>query len=227
LTFNEKLSFDADMQTAPLSEAETQYFLGDVLCRIQSRDEGEDYLKRAVALDPKLAPAYASLGISSLRRKQFAEARRQLEQAVAANSQNHLAHYYYAFTIYREIYGEGQLVTSLPEDKLKMMKASLDRAIQLAPDFPEPYNLLGFIHLATGENLGGGVNAVKKAMAIAPGREDYAMNAGATLFAAGEVRRSAAGVGAARARRGTPRYPFAGRIPARNHRPDRTVQGAG
>jgi hypothetical protein len=56
-----------------------------------------------------------------------------------------------------------------------MMKAALDSAIQLAPDFPETYNLLGFIYLATGENLGAGVNAVKKAMAIAPGREDYAM----------------------------------------------------
>jgi tetratricopeptide (TPR) repeat protein len=175
LTFNEKLSFDADMQTTPLSEAEAQYYLGDVLCRIQRRDEGEEYLKRAVALDPKLAPAYASLGISSLRRKQFAEARQYLEQAVAANSQNYLAHYYYAFTLYREIFSEGQLVTGLPEARVKMMKAALDNAIQLAPDFPETYNLLGFIHLATGENLGSGVNAVKKAMAIAPGREDYAM----------------------------------------------------
>src|SRR5215813_3611339 len=175
LTFNEKLSFDADMQTAPLSDAETQYYLGDVLCRIQRREEGEEYLKRAVALDPKLAPAYASLGINSLRRNQFAEARRRLEQAVAANSQNHLAHYYYAYTLYRELFSEGQLVTSLPEDRVKMMKAALDSAIQLAPNFPETYSLLGFIHLATGENLDAGVNAVKKAMAIAPGREDYAM----------------------------------------------------
>ena len=175
LTFNEKLSFDADLQTAPLTEAETQYYLGDMLCRIQRRDEGEEYLKRAVALDPKLAPARASLGISSLRRNQFAEARQHLEQAVAANSQNHLAHYYYAYTLYREIFSEGQLVTSLPEDRVKMMKAALDSAMQLAPEFPETYNLLGFIYMATGENLGAGVNALKKAIAIAPGREDYAM----------------------------------------------------
>lgn len=175
VTFNEKLSFDADMQTTPLSEAETQYYLGDALCRIQRRDEGEEHLKRAIALDPKLAAAYASLGISSLRQSRFTEGRQYLEQAVAANSQNHLAHYYYAFTLYREIFGEGQFVTSLPQDRVKMMKAALDSVIQLAPDFPEAYNLLGFIYLATGENLGAGVNAVKRAMAIAPGREDYAL----------------------------------------------------
>jgi hypothetical protein len=175
VTFNEKLSLDADMQTTSLSEAETQYYLGDALCRIQRHDEGEEYLKRAIALDPKLAPAFASLGISNLRRKQYAESRQYLEQAVAANSQNHLAHYYYAYTLYREIFGEGQLVTSLPKDKVALIKAALDSSIQLAPDFPEPYNLLGFIHLATGENLDAGVNAVKKAMAIAPGREDYAL----------------------------------------------------
>ena len=175
LTFNDKLSFDADMQTTPLSEAETQYYLGDVLCRIQRRDEGEEYLKRAIAFDPKLAPALASLGISSLRRNQFAAARQFLEQAVAANSRNHMAHYYYAYTLYREIYSERQVGARLPEDKLKLMKGALDNAIQLAPDFPETYNLLGIIYLATGDNLGAGVNAVKKAMAIAPGREDYAM----------------------------------------------------
>ncbi|HEU0183717.1 MAG TPA: tetratricopeptide repeat protein [Blastocatellia bacterium] len=175
LTFSEKLSFDADMQTAPLSEAETQYYLGDVLCRIQRREEGEEYLKRAVALDPKLAPAFASLGISSLRRNQFAEALKYLEQAVAANSRNHLAHYYYAYTLYRQVYNEREFGGGMPEDKLKLMRAALDSAIQLAPDFPEIYNLLGIIYIATGENLGAGVNALKKAMSIAPGREDYAM----------------------------------------------------
>lgn len=175
LTFNEKLSFDADMQTAPLSEAETQYYLGDVLCRIRRREEGEEYLKRAVALDPKLAPALAALGINSLRRNQFAEALIYLEQAVAANSQNHLAHYYYAYTLYRQVYNERELGGSMPEDKLKLIRAALDSAIQLAPDFPETYNLLGITYMATGENLGAGVNALKKAMSIAPGREDYAM----------------------------------------------------
>jgi tetratricopeptide (TPR) repeat protein len=175
VSFNEKLSFDADMQTTPLSEAQTQYYLGDALCRIQRHDDGEEYLKRAVALDPKLAPAFASLGISNLRRRRVPEARQYLEQAVAANSQNHLAHYYYAYALHRELFAEGQLITSLPKERVKAIKSALDSAIQLSPDFPESYNLLGFIHLATGEDLGTGVNAVKKAMAIAPGREDYAM----------------------------------------------------
>src|SRR5262249_52506672 len=178
VTFNEKLSFDADMQTTPLSEAETQYYLGDVMCRIQRREEGEEYLKRAVALDPKLAPALASLGISSLRRNQLAEARKYLEQAVAANSQNYLAHYYYAYTLSRELFSEGKFDSSLQDERKKMMKAALERAVQIPPDFPEVYNLLGYVFLATGENLGAGVNAVKKAMAIAPGREDYVMTLG-------------------------------------------------
>jgi tetratricopeptide (TPR) repeat protein len=175
LNFNEKLSFDADMQTTPLSEAETQYYLGDVLCRIQRRDEGEEYLKRAIGLDPKLAPALASLGISNLRRNRLAESRQYLEQAVAANSQNHLAHYYYAYTLSRELFDTGQLVTTLPKDKVKVMKSALESAIQLGPNFPESYNLFGYICLATGDDLAAGVDSVKKAMAIAPGREDYAI----------------------------------------------------
>jgi tetratricopeptide (TPR) repeat protein len=175
LNFNEKLSFDADMQTTPLSEAETQYYLGDVLCRIQRRDEGEEYLKRAIGLDPKLAPALASLGISNLRRNRLAESRQYLEQAVAANSQNHLAHYYYAYTLSRELFDTGQLVTNLPKDKVKVMKSALESAIQLGPNFPESYNLFGYICLATGDDLAAGVDSVKKAMAIAPGREDYAI----------------------------------------------------
>ncbi len=178
VTFDEKLSFDAGMQTSPLSEAEVQYYLGDLLCRIQRRDEGEEYLKRAVALDQKLAPAFAALGMSQLRQQRYAEARKYLEQAVAANSQNHLAHYYYAFTLYRELFGEGQLVTDLPQDRVKLMRAAIDQAMQLEPNFPETYNLLAFVNLVTGENLGTAVNAVKKAMAIAPGREEYSITLG-------------------------------------------------
>ena len=175
VTFDDKLSFDADLQTRPLSEAEVQFYLGDLLWRIRRPDEGAEYLKRAIALDPKLAPALASLGILSIRQDRFTEARQYLEQAAAANSKNHLAHYYHAYAIYRELYGERQLVAELPEDKVNAMRASLDQAIVLASDFPESYNLLAYIALATGQKLDTAVNAVKKAMSIAPGREHYVM----------------------------------------------------
>src|SRR5262249_28143386 len=178
VTFDEKLIFDAGMQTNPLSEAEVQYYLGDLLCRFERRNEGEEYLKRAISIDQKFAPAYAALGMNEFRRRRYAEAQKYLEQAVAASSQNHLAHYYYAFTLYRELFGEGQPVAEMPQERVKLLRATIDNAIRLAPDFPDSYHLLALVNMGMDENLGTAASALKRAMAISPGREDYIFTLG-------------------------------------------------
>jgi hypothetical protein len=59
-TLSDKLNFDATMQSAPLSEAESQYYLGDLVLHL-NRTDCEQYLEKAIALDPTLAVAHASL----------------------------------------------------------------------------------------------------------------------------------------------------------------------
>src|SRR5262245_20291097 len=62
VTFARQLGFGAEVKTAPLSEAEVQAYLGDLLWRIHRSVDGEAFLDRAISLDPGLALAHQSLG---------------------------------------------------------------------------------------------------------------------------------------------------------------------
>ena len=62
-TFKNKLVFDSDMQTTPLSEADTNAYLGDLLYHTDRADDAEPYLRQALALDPNSGLANTALGV--------------------------------------------------------------------------------------------------------------------------------------------------------------------
>lgn len=88
VTFEKKLEFSAEMKTAPITDAEAHAFLGD-LFHIQRPEDAKTKLEQALALDPKLAMAHASLGMVHMQQKKFTEAKEHLQQAVAENSTNY------------------------------------------------------------------------------------------------------------------------------------------
>ena len=172
-TFDQKLEFDSEMQSAPITDAEAQFYLGDLLLHTNRLDDAATRLQQALALDANQSAAHASLGLTRMRQKQFAEAKAHLEQAVAGNSQNYLAHYYYAYTLSREGMNEAQFATGYPADAAATMRAELHKAIDLNPNFPESYHLLAFVNLVTNEQLDQSIGLLKRAIALAPGREHY------------------------------------------------------
>jgi tetratricopeptide (TPR) repeat protein len=173
VTFEKKLEFTAEMKTAPVSDAEAQAFLGDLLFHIRRPEDAKTRLEQALVLDPKLAMAHASLGMVLMRQKKFSEAKEHLRQAVAANSTNYLAHYYYASALSREFMIEGQPVYDFPAETARQVRAELSRSIELKPDFPESYHLLAFVNLVTGEQLDESIELIKRAVALSPGSEEF------------------------------------------------------
>ncbi|HVQ38677.1 MAG TPA: tetratricopeptide repeat protein, partial [Pyrinomonadaceae bacterium] len=172
--FESKIVFDDEMHATPMTEAESQAYLGDLLLH-SNRPEAEAYLKKALELDPNLAMAHASIGILRIREGKPDEARQSLERAVAANSQNYLIHYYYALALSREGMNDSEIVTSyLPETAAKM-RAELNRAIELRPEFPESYNLLAFVNLVTDSQLDESVELLNRGLAMSPGRGDLTL----------------------------------------------------
>jgi len=167
LKLSDKLDVDRDMQTASVTEAEAQYYLGDLLLHMGRRDVAETQLHKAIALDPKLSSAYASFGLLKVREGQKDEALKLLAKAVENDSKNHLAHYYYA-----------QLLQRLGEDgpagdrksHLTLMREHTRKAIELVPRFTPAYDLLGYIALVSQEGLDEAESALKKAIEFAPGR---------------------------------------------------------
>jgi len=170
-SFTNKVGYDASMQSTPLTEAEAQAYLGDLLLH-SNRAESETYLLKALALDPNLAMANASLGMLRVRQGKSDEARKSLERAVVASSQNYLIHYYYAYALSREGNRDMETVMGFAPETAAKMRAELKLAIQLRPDFLESYSLLAFVNLVTEYEVDQTIELLKRILASSPARND-------------------------------------------------------
>jgi tetratricopeptide (TPR) repeat protein len=171
--FNEKVESDAQMQSALLSEAEAEFYLGDLMLHSHQLDKAEKHLRQAVALDGNLTSARASLGMLNMYQRRFSEAKQHLQRAVAGDSKNYLAHYYYAYVLSREGMGEGGLVMNYEPEIANLMRSELKKAISLKPEYAESYHLLAFVNLITGEQLNESIELLKRAMSLAPGEQQF------------------------------------------------------
>jgi tetratricopeptide (TPR) repeat protein len=174
VTLLDKRSQVEEMKSATVSEAETQYYLGDLLLHMNRLDEAASYLKESLRLEPSLAAANASLGTVYVKQRNFNEAIPLLKRAVELAPENYLAHYYYAFGLSRQGMDENSIVSGYEPEAAGTMRAELLRAIELAPAYTESYHLLAFINLATGEHLDEAETVLRQAMRLAPAREDFA-----------------------------------------------------
>lgn len=166
--FKSKLVVETEMQTAPVSEAEAHAYLGDLLLH-SNRADSEGYLQKSLNLDPNLPMANASMAMLRLREGKLDQARQMLER-VAANSQNYLIHYYYAFALSRQGRGDEQLVDGFAAEAAAKMRAELKRAMELRPDFLESHSLLAFVNLVTNTDIDKSIEMLKRALTTAPGK---------------------------------------------------------
>ena len=164
ITFEEKLDFDAEMKSAPLSEAEAQAYLGDLLLHIHHVDEAEARLQQALKLTPDLPMAEASLGMVRLRQGKTDEAREYLQKAAAANSNNYLVHYYYAMALGGMKMSGFQMINGFTSETAEAMRTELKKAIELKPDFPESYTLLALVNTVRGEEVDESIELLKRGL---------------------------------------------------------------
>jgi tetratricopeptide (TPR) repeat protein len=175
ITFDKRLELDTLMHSTPLRESEAQFYLGDLLLHTNRPDEAAAYLQRAVALDPDLATAHASLGMLHMRQNRFDEAKKHLERASLA-SENYLVHYYYAYVLSREGMASDNFIEGYyTSDAAQLMRAELKKAITLAPNFAEAYRLLAFVNLVRDEELDESIALLKQAISLSPRRHEYAL----------------------------------------------------
>ncbi|HEX8852793.1 MAG TPA: tetratricopeptide repeat protein [Pyrinomonadaceae bacterium] len=174
-TFDRKLEFDSTMQAAPLSEAEAEAYLGDLLLHTHRLEDAEKRLRQSLALDAKNAMTHASLGMLRLRQDKFDEAKSHLREAISLGAGNYLAHYYYAYVLSRAGMDEAGRVSEYKAETLAEMRAALRRAAELKPDFAEAYHLLAFVNLVSGERLEESVELIKRARTLEPGNDEYAL----------------------------------------------------
>jgi tetratricopeptide (TPR) repeat protein len=130
-------------------------------------DLAEAQLQKVATLDSKFPATYASLGILKLRQGNKDEALKYLTQAVEADSQNHLAHYYCAHLLQQLSEDAGSQDRHL---RLELMRNHIEKSIELNPRFTQAYDMLGYVALMTRERLAEAESAVTKAIEYSPGR---------------------------------------------------------
>jgi tetratricopeptide (TPR) repeat protein len=173
VTLPERLPYRSNFDCVQISEAESRAYLGDLLLHIDGLDEASAILEQAVASDPKLALARASLGLVRVKQKRFGEAIIELRKAQALDPNNFLTHYYHAFALSRSVMDDTLTVTDYASETVDVMREELEHAIELNPAFPESYVLLAFINLTREEELDESIQLVRHALSLAPGRDDY------------------------------------------------------
>ncbi len=171
VTFEKKLDFDSQMQSAPVTEGEAEAYLGDLLLHTRRLNDAESHLQQALALSPELPMAEASFGMLRVRQGRLADARQYLEKAVAGNSQNYLAHFYYAYALSGLTFEGSQIVNSYAPEDATTMRAELRKAIALKPDFPESYALLGFINVVRNEEVDETIELLKRVVTMSRSNE--------------------------------------------------------
>lgn len=172
VSFEEPAGTNTDAKIEQLSEAQALAYLGDLLLHTNHLDAADKHLQKALTL-ASLSTANASLGVLRLRQGDVAAAKGLLQKAIAGDQNNYRAQYYYADALSREEMGGGRTVLDYPPESAARMRTALNKAIEVAPDFPEPYRLLAFLNLATNTQLKESVGLLEKAILLSPGRLDF------------------------------------------------------
>ncbi len=176
VTSRENLQIDVrSMTTTTLSEGESEFYLGDLLLHLNRPADAEPRLTAAISKSPTLSSAQTSLALLRVRQKKYDEALALLKKAVESDSKNPMINYYYAYGLERADADALANVNAVPPERYETMRTYAKKSMELAPRFVEAYALFARINLNSGEHLDESEAALKKAISIAPGRDDLKM----------------------------------------------------
>jgi tetratricopeptide (TPR) repeat protein len=163
---------EAAMTARTLSEAESEYFLGNLLAHTGRLSEAETGLQKAATLDPQLAPAQGALGALRMRQGRYKDAIEFFKRGEELNPRDYLVHYY----VGAAMYNEANLTKVRPtDDQLDVMHEELTRAVEFAPFFVEASEILGRVALIQSDEPAEAIEVFRRALDLAPGRDSLAL----------------------------------------------------
>jgi len=175
VTSREPVAGDARNTSAvTLSDAESEYYLGDLLLHLNRPMDAESHLTTATSKAPDLAAAQASLALLRVRQKRYDDAFALLKKTAESDLKNPIVAFYYAYVLERAD-AENAGVGNAPDTRVETMRTYAKRSIELSPRFVEAYALLGRVDLNAGDHLDEAEAILKKALTMAPGRDDLHM----------------------------------------------------
>jgi len=103
---------------------------------------------------------------------------KEFDKAVELDSKSYLAHYYHAFLM---------LQNAMRPEVFSDAQKSLERAIQLNPNFAPAYAALSSLYGVHDERLEDALAAARKAAELEPGDASYYLNVGIVLLRMGRI----------------------------------------
>jgi Tfp pilus assembly protein PilF len=164
---------ESTFKARPLTPVETDTLRADFLAYDQRPADARALLDEVLRDDPKNVSAHETMGFLAFREGHMGEARKWYAQAVQLDSQNYLAHYYFAAMSMQDLSdtaNDGQV------------ESSLRTAIKLNPSFAPSFDslavFLGMRHRDLEEAHLMGVTAVS----LDPGNVQYRINVAQVLM---------------------------------------------
>ncbi len=170
---------EKDVQVRPLPAAEATALRGDFYVQTGRFAEAKTTLEEAARLDPKLGAGHESLGYYYYRRNQFDEAAREFAEAARMDSHSFVALYFHALLSSR--------LGGFSPEKAAEIRASLQKAIQLNPNFAPAYAALSSFQLMRGGSRDQALASALRAGQLEPGGLHYAINLGQILLALNRI----------------------------------------
>ncbi|HBE82979.1 MAG TPA: hypothetical protein DDW24_09395 [Blastocatellia bacterium] len=176
ITFKNKLVFDDEIKTEPMSLAAANAYLGDLLLGSGRIEEAEARLAESLAAETDNILANSTMGMAKMRQRKFADAKGFLEKARRAETAGHLVHYRYAYVLSREAMDGNGWVANYSDEAARTIRESLRKAIAANPNFPESYSLLAFIALVRNDEIDDAIGQIRTALRLSPGNENYMLH---------------------------------------------------
>ncbi len=157
-----------EMTVSPVSEADSQAYLGDLLLYAARLDEAPDYYNRALQLEPGNMMALEGLGWLALKNGEHEKALDLFQKIDLTKSTNFLACYRYGEALMEEA---GLFFTSkkeLTDEEFEKLSSPLLRSVDLSPSFAEGYYLLALLHHVSGRDPKVGVGLIRRAIRLQP-----------------------------------------------------------
>ena len=169
---------EKDVQVRSVPAAESLALRGDFHMHVNRPVEARALLEEALRVNADLPLVHESLGFLFYRENQREEAAREFDKAVALDSKSYLAHYYHAFLM---------LQNAMRPEVFADAQKSLERAIQLNPNFAPAYAALSSLYGVHDERLEDALAAARKAAELEPGDAAYYLNVGMVLLRMGRI----------------------------------------
>jgi Tfp pilus assembly protein PilF len=161
---------EAAFQTTPLTAPQADALRADVLVRVNRTDEARAMIDAVLKADPGNVQAHETLGYVAFRDGKHGEAKKWYAQAVALDSQNYLAQYYFG------------ALSLMDDDTSAPVEASLQKAMQLNPRFAPACDMLAGLYARRRQNLDKAYRLIVQAIQLEPANVQYRIHESSILM---------------------------------------------